>query len=403
MKFDKKKLKEILTESGVKTSEDLQVFMRQIMKEAIETLYEGELEAHLGYKKNEVSSSTNSRNGYKSKKVKSQLGEIELSSPRDRLSTFSPEIVKKRQTDISGIETKVLTMYAKGLSNRDIKDYIYDIYGYELSPETISVITDKILPQVKEWQNRALEEVYAIVFMDGTVLKVRLDGVVKNVTVYFIIGINMEGKKSCLGMYLSENESAKYWLSVMTELKSRGIKDILIFAVDNLKGISEAITTLFPKSEIQKCIVHQIRNSLKFVNWKDRKELSSDLKLIYKAPTEEQALLELDKFADKWDKKYLNISKSWRNNWSELSTFFKYSPEIRRLIYTTNPIESFNSKIKKITKTKGSFPTEDALFKLLYLIIVDIEKKWTMPIKNWGTIYSQLYIHFEDRIMSLHT
>ena len=229
--------------------------------------------------------------------------------------------------------------------------------------------------------------------MDGMVLKLRVEGVVKNVTVYFVIGINMEGHKSCLGMYLSETESAKYWLTVMTELKNRGVKDILIFAVDNLQGISEAITTMFPQAEIQKCIVHQIRNSLKFVSWKERKEVASDLKRIYTSPTEEQALLELEKFSSKWDKKYPNISKSWHNNWSELCTFFKYSPEIRRLIYTTNPVESFNSKIRKITKTKGSFPTEDALFKLLYLAIIDIEKKWTMSIQNWGTIYAQLFIH----------
>ena len=403
MAIDREKLKEALLSSGVKTSEDLQEFFREMMKESIEALYEGELESHLGYKKNEQSKSNNSRNGYCSKKVKSQLGEIELEVPRDRLSTFSPEIVKKRQRDISGIESKVLSMYSKGLSNRDISDYIYDIYGHKLSSETISVITDKVIPQVKEWQNRPLEEIYAIVFMDGMVLKLRVEGVVKNVTVYFVIGINMEGHKSCLGMYLSETESAKYWLTVMTELKNRGVKDILIFAVDNLQGISEAITTMFPQAEIQKCIVHQIRNSLKFVNWKERKEVASDLKRIYTSPTEEQAVLELEKFSSKWDKKYPNISKSWHNNWFELCTFFKYSPEIRRLIYTTNPVESFNSKIRKITKTKGSFPTEDALFKLLYLAIVDIEKKWTMSIQNWGTIYAQLFIHFEDRINGLHT
>ena len=403
MSIDKQKLKEALLSSGVKTSEDLQIFMREMMKEAIETIYEGEIESHLGYKKNEVSSSGNSRNGYSSKRVKSELGNVDLEVPIDRLSSFSPEIVKKRQRDISGLESKVLSMYAKGMSNRDIQAHIYDIYGHKLSPETISVITDKIIPLVKEWQNRPLEELYAIVFMDGMVLKLRVDGVVKNVTIYFVIGINMEGRKSCLGMYLSETESAKYWLSVMTELQNRGVKDILIFAVDNLRGISEAIRSMFPQAEIQKCIVHQIRNSLKFVSWKERKELASNLKSVYTAATEEKALLELEKFSEKWDKKYPNISKSWKNNWSELSTFFKYSEEIRRLIYTTNPVESFNSKVRKVTKTKGSFPTEDALFKLLYLVIIDIEKKWCMSMRNWGTIYSQLYIHFEDRINGLHT
>jgi len=405
MVFDKNKLKDILAENDVKTTEDLQVFMREMMKEVIETLYEGELEAHLGYKKHEqnASESGNNRNGHSSKKVKSHVGEMELEVPRDRLSTFSPEIVKKRQTDISGIEAKVISMYAKGMSNRDIKEHIYEIYGHEISPETVSVITDKILPQAKECQNRALEEIYAIVFMDGMVLKMRVDGAVRNVTIYFVIGISLEGHKSCLGLYLAETESAKYWLSVMNELKNRGVQDILIFAVDNLKGISEAINAAFPQSEIQKCVVHQIRNSLRFVPWKERKTVASDLKKIYAAATEEQARSELDAFAEKWDSKYPNISKSWRNNWTELSTYFKYSKELRKLIYTTNPVESFHSAIRKSTKGKGAFPTEDSLIKLLYLAILGIEKKWTMPIRDWGVIYSQLYINYEDRITTLHT
>jgi len=405
MVLDKKKLKEILAENDVKTTEDLQVFMREMMKEVIETLYEGELEAHLGYKKHEQNCSFdgNSRNGHTSKKVKSHVGEMELEVPRDRLSTFSPEIVKKRQTDISGIEAKVISMYAKGMSDRDIKEHIYEIYGHEISPETVSVMTDKVLPIAREWQNRPLEAVYAIIFMDGMVVKLRQDGSVRNVTVYFVIGISMEGKKSCLGLYLAETESAKYWLTVMNELKNRGVSDVFIFAVDNLKGISEAITAAFPKSEIQKCVVHQIRNSLRFVPWKERKTVAADLKKVYAAATEEQAKAELDKFADKWDDKYPNISKSWRSNWLELSTYFKYSKELRRLIYTTNPVESFHSAIRKVTKTKGSFPTEDALVKLLYLAVTGIEKKWELVIRDWGVIYSQLYINFEDRITGLHS
>ena len=401
MTLDREKLKELLSEKKVKTTEDVQSFMRDMMKEVIETLYESELETHLGHKKNGQikNESGNSRNGYQSKKVKSSVGEVELSVPRDRDSTFSPEVVKKRETDISGIESKVLSMYAKGMSNRDINDYIYDIYGYEISPETVSVITDKVIPQAREWQNRPLESQYAIVFMDGMVLKMRIDGAVRNVTVYFVIGISMEGRKSCLGMYLSETESAKYWLSVMTELKNRGVKDILIFAVDNLTGISEAIRAAFPQSEIQKCIVHQIRNSLKFVPWKERKQVAKDLKLVYTAATEKEAEVKLEDFAEKWDSKYPNISKSWKKNWLELSTFFKYSPELRKLIYTTNPVESFNSAIRKVTKTKGAFPTEDSLIKLLYLAITNIEKKWSATIRDWGVIYSQIYIHFEDRIL----
>lgn len=405
MVFDKKKLKEILAESEVKTTEDLQLFMREMMKEVIETLYEGELEAHLGYRKHEQNGSLdgNSRNGHTSKKVKSHVGEMELEVPRDRLSTFSPEIVKKRQTDISGIEAKVISMYAKGMSDRDIKEHIFEIYGHEISPETVSVMTDKVLPVAREWQNRPLEELYAVVFMDGMVVKLRQDGAVRNVTVYFVIGISMEGKKSCLGLYLAETESAKYWLTVMNELKNRGVRDVFIFAVDNLKGISEAITAAFPKSEIQKCVVHQIRNSLRFVPWKERKTVAADLKKIYAAVTEEQARTELDKFAAKWDDRYPNISKSWRSNWLELSTYFKYSKELRRLIYTTNPVESFHSAIRKVTKTKGSFPTEDALIKLLYLAVTGIEKKWGMVIRDWGVIYSQLYINFEQRITGLHS
>lgn len=401
MTLDREKLKKLLSEKNVKSTEDVQSFMRDMMKEVIETLYECELESHLGHKKNAQveNESGNSRNGYQSKKVKSSVGEVELSVPRDRHSTFSPEVVKKRQTDISGIESKVLSMYAKGMSNRDINDYIYDIYGYEISPETVSVITDKVIPQAREWQNRPLESQYAIVFMDGMVLKMRIDGAVRNVTVYFVIGVSMEGRKSCLGMYLSETESAKYWLSVMTELKNRGVKDILIFAVDNLTGISEAIKAAFPQSEIQKCIVHQIRNSLKFVPWKERKQVAKDLKLVYTAATEKEAEVKLEDFAEKWDTKYPNISKSWKKNWLELSTFFKYSHELRKLIYTTNPVESFNSAIRKVTKTKGAFPTEDSLIKLLYLAIINIEKKWSATIRDWGVIYSQIYIHFEDRIL----
>ena len=239
--------------------------------------------------------------------------------------------------------------------------------------------------------------------MDGMVLKMRIEGVVSNVTIYFVIGISLEGRKSCLGLYLAETESAKYWLTVMNELKNRGVQDIFIFAVDNLKGISEAITAAFPQSEIQKCVVHQIRNSLRFVPWKERKAVAADLKRIYAAATEEQARDELEAFAEKWDSKYPNISKSWRNNWSELSTYFKYSQELRRLIYTTNPVESFHSTIRKSTKGKGAFPTEDSLIKLLYLAILGIEKKWYLPIRDWGIIYPQLYIYYEDRITTLHS
>ncbi|MBT6820787.1 IS256 family transposase [archaeon] len=400
MFFDRDELQKILKDKNLKGQDGLQEVLRNLTKEVIEALYEGELTDHLGYPKHKQNSSHdgNNRNGKSKKSVQSSFGEIDLAPPRDRLGTFDPQVVKKRQNDITGIEAKVISMYAKGMSTRDISSHIYDIYGYELSAETISTITDKVLEKAREWQSRPLEPVYAIVFMDGMVIKMRVDGTVQNVTVYFVIGIDLEGNKSCLGLYLAESESSKYWLTVMNELKNRGVEDILIFAVDNLSGISEAILSAFPKAEIQKCVVHQIRNSLRFVPWKERKTVASDLKLIYKASTIGAAEDALDLFSEKWDKKYPHISKSWKSNWTELSTFFRYSPEIRKLIYTTNAIESFNRGIRKVTKTRAIFPTQDAALKLIYLAIQDIEKKWIHPIRDWGIIYSQLTIYFEERL-----
>lgn len=398
MEIDKKAIQQLISANEIRTTEDLQSLLRELTKEMIDTVYEGELTSSLGYDRHSqaVKKDGNYRNGHGKKTVKSHLGEIELSPPRDRLGVFDPEIVRKRQTDISGLEIKVISMYGKGMTTRDIRDHIYDIYGYELSAESISAITDKVMETAREWQNRALERLYAIVFMDGIVVKLRQDGIVRNVTVYLVIGMDMNGRKSCLGLYVGESESAKYWLTVMNELKNRGVEDILIFAVDNLAGISDAIETAFPKAEIQKCIVHQIRNSLKFVPWKERKAVAADLKRIYTAPTLEQAESELSLFEEKWNTKYPHISKSWRKNWTELSTFYKYPPEIRKLIYTTNPIESFNRGIRKVTKTRSVFPTEDALLKLVFLAVRDIERKWTAAYQNWGVIYSQLSIYFED-------
>ena len=400
MLFEKKKLGEMLKEHQVRNTEDLQALLREMTKEVIDALYEGELTAHLGYERHERSglSEGNSRNGRGKKRVRSHFGEIELAPPRDRAGTFDPQVVKKRQKDISGIEGKVISMYAKGMSTRDISEHIYEIYGQELSAETISTITDKVMERAREWQGRVLESIYAIVFMDGVVVKLRREGRVQNATMYVIVGIDLEGNKSCLGLYLGEAESSKYWLSVMSELRNRGVKDVLIFAVDNLSGISEAIESVFPQAQVQKCIVHQIRNSLKFVSWKERKDVAKDLKGIYKAATEERGVAGLEEFSQKWDSKYPHISRSWRKNWGELSTFFQYSPEIRRLIYTTNPIESLNRGIRKVTKTRAIFPTEDAVLKLFFLAVEDIEKRWTQRIQGWGKILSQLGIHFEERI-----
>ena len=399
MKLDRKKLREMLKQEGVESTKDLQVLMRGIMKDVIEALYDGEITEHLGYEKHrQGAGKDNSRNGFSKKTVQSTVGPVELEVPRDRKSEFTPKVIKKRQRDISGIEDKVISMYAKGMSTRDIKEHIYDIYGYEISPETVSNITDTVIEHAKEWQSRPLERVYAIVFMDALVVKLRVDGVVKNVALYAVIGINLDGEKSCLGLYISETESAKYWLTVMNELKNRGVEEVLIFAVDNLTGISSAIEAAFPHSELQKCIVHQIRNSLKFVSWKERKQVAQDLKTVYTAATEPNAREALESFKRKWDAKYPHISRSWEANWAELSVFFKYTPEIRKLIYTTNPIESFNRALRKVTKTRSLFPTEDALMKLMYLAVRDIERRWTQTIRSWGTIYSQLSIFFEERL-----
>ena len=400
MVFEKDKLKKLLDEREVKDQEGLQALLRDLTKEVIEALYDGELTDHLGYEKHQQGGSTNgnARNGRGKKTVQSKLGEVELSPPRDRAGTFDPQVVKKRQRDISGIEQKVISMYAKGMSTRDISSHIDEIYGYALSAESISAITDKVLERAKEWRSRPLEPLYTIVFMDGMVVKMRVDGLVRKQTIYVIIGIDLEGNKSCLGLYFAETESAKYWLSVMNELQNRGVEDILIFFVDNLTGMSEAIEAVFPQAEIQKCIVHQIRNSLRFVSWKERKSVAAELKQVYTAATEEQGLKELERFSKTWEEKYPHISKSWKSNWAELSTFFKYSPEIRKLIYTTNPIESFNRSVRKVTKTRTIFPTEDACLKLVFLAIQDIEKRWTQVIRDWGVIYSQLLIYFDERV-----
>jgi len=400
MLLDKKELKEFLKNNPIKSKDELNGILKQLNKQVIEAMLEGELTHELGYEQNDKSEkeTENRRNGYTSKKVKTTTGELEISVPRDRKSEFEPVIVKKNENDISGFDDKIISMYALGLTTRDIQKYVLEIYGYEISAEQVSIITNKVMEKVKEWQNRPLEDLYPIVFLDAMVLKIRKDGIVKNSAVYGIIGITIDGNKECLGLWIGESESSKFWLYVLNEIKNRGVKDILIFSVDNLNGISEAIKTVFPTTEIQKCIVHQIRNSLAFVSWKERKEAAGDLKNIYRASTEEQGLVELEKFKEKWDKKYPHIRTSWERNWSELSTFFKYPEEIRRLIYTTNPIESFNSQMKKVCRNKGSFPNEESVYKLLFLAVENLSKKWTMKIHNWGLIFAQLSVLFEERI-----
>lgn len=400
MLVNKDVIYKLYEEGKIRKQEDLREVFNAVFKEIIETIYQAELTETLGYSKYDKAKkkTDNSRNGYSSKRVKSSMGEIELDVPRDRKGEYEPIIVKKRQRDITGIEGKILSLYAKGMSTRDIQEHMKSMYDLDISPETISRITERVLEKAIEWQNRPLNSLYAIIFLDALFYKLRIDGVVKEVAVYAMIGINMEGKKECLGLWIKEKESAKFWLGVLNELKNRGVKDVLIFSVDGLSGLSDAIKTVYPQAEIQRCIVHQVRNSLKFASYKDRRELARDLKKIYSAPSEEMGALELDHLEDKWGDKYPHVIKSWRRNWEEISTLFKYPPEIRRLIYTTNPIESFNSKLRRITKNKGVLPTKDSLFKLLYLAVEDITKKWTGTIRNWSKIYPQLYIYFEERI-----
>ena len=374
--------------------------LKDLLGETIQTMLEGEIEEELGYSKYnyEEKNTQNSRNGYTPKKVRSEYGEVELNIPRDRNNEFEPQIIPKYQREITGMEGHIIALYAKGMSNRDIEDHLKNLYGIEVSPTMISKITDKILPEIKEWQTRQLEEVYPIVFMDAIHYSVRQDGIVIKKAVYVLIGINLRGEKEVLGFWIGENESSKFWLNILNEIGNRGVQDILIISVDNLKGFSEAIKGKYPNSEIQKCIVHQIRNSIKYVASKDMKEFTKDLKTVYKAITLEQASNNLLHLEEKWGKKYKAAIKSWYDNWDELTTYFKYPEEIRRLIYTTNSIENFNRQLRKYTKTKSSYPTDDSLSKSIYLSTKEITKKWTGKVQNWGQIVSQLSIYFEGRI-----
>ena len=397
----KENLRNIMKGLDVKNFDDLKDVFKLMIGEMVECGLEGEIEDELGYSKYDYRNKDveNSRNGYSQKKLKTSFGETEIKVPRDRNGEFEPQLVPKNKTTLAGdIEEKILSMYAKGMTTGDIETHIQDIYGLECSDTTISRITDKILPVVKEWQSRPLEEVYAVVFMDAIHFHVRSEGHIVKKAVYIAIGINMEGIKEVLGMWVGENESSKFWLTVMNGLKNRGVEDILIACVDGLTGFPAAIEAAYPKTEIQQCIIHQIRNSTKFVSYKDIKELMSDLKRVYTAVDETTTLSELDNFDEKWSGKYPKIAISWRSNWANLSTYFKYPQEVRTLIYTTNSIEGFNRQLRKVTKNKGVFPTDDSLIKMLYLAMMDITKKWTGKRREWGQIHSQLEIYFADRL-----
>jgi len=400
--MDQEKLKALAEElaKDLKTPEDLNALSAQLTKITVEAALKAELNNHLGYTKHDVSGRNrgNSRNGYTSKTLKGDHGEIELQTPRDRHSTFEPQLVKKGQTRITGMDDQILSLYARGMTTRDIVATFDEMYGAEISPGLVSQVTNSVMERVLEWQNRPLDAVYPIVYLDCIVLKVRQDKRVINKAIYLALGIDLEGHKELLGMWIAETEGAKFWLSVLTELQNRGVKHMLIACVDGLSGFPEAINTCFPEAKIQLCIVHMVRNSLKFVPWKDYKAVTADLKRIYQSMTEQEANLELDQFAEQWDDKYPQISRSWRKHWHNLNTLFDYPEDIRKVIYTTNAIESLNSVIRKSVKNRKLFPSDDAAMKVVYLAIQAASKKWTMPIRNWKPALNRFIIEFEEQI-----
>ncbi len=381
-----------------KTGEDIFSFLSQLQKRGVEAILEGELDNHLGYDKHQNSNSENSRNGHSKKKLRNQFGELEIQVPRDRESSFDPVLVPKRKNIADGVENIIISLYAKGMSVSDIEEQIKDLYNFDISTSAISRITDRVTQDVTAWQSRPLESVYCIVWMDGIVFKVRENSRVIDKTIYIAIGLRTDGKKEVLGLWLGKNESASFWLSVLTDLKARGVQDILITATDNLKGFTEAIRSVFPESTKQICIVHQIRNACRFVVWKDRKAFTTDMKEIYSAPNQEAAKAALDQLENNWGGKYGYAIKSWRDNWDELTAFLAFPLEIRKIVYTTNIIENLNGKIRKYTKNKLSYPTDEAVMKSVFLAVQEITKKWTMPIRDWGMILNQFMIMFENRL-----
>ena len=381
-----------------KTGEELNNFLKSIQKRGIEKMLEGELDAHLDYDKHSHRKEDNSRNGYSKKTIKTSYGDDQIRVPRDRDASYNPMIIPKRKSMVEGLENVIVSLYAKGMSVSDIEEQIREIYNFDVSPATISRITDAVTADIVAWQNRPLEPVYLIVWMDGIVFKVREGSKVINKTIYIAVGLRRDGLKEVLGLWLGKNESSAFWMSVLTDLKARGTEDILITATDNLNGFTETIRTVFPESKTQICIVHQIRNACRYVVWKDKKQFTSDMKNIYNAPNKEAAVAALEDFAVKWDSKYSYAVQSWRNNWEELTVFFEYPVEIRKVIYTTNLIENLNGKIRKYTKNKLSFPTDDSVMKSVYLAIREATKKWSMSIRDWGIILNQFLIIYKERV-----
>lgn len=394
-------IQQLLQEYNIETAEDIQDALKDLLGGTIKEMMEAEMDDHLGYEKseradrNEVS---NYRNGTKKKQVNSSYGSMTIDVPQDRESSFEPQVVKKRQKDISAIDNKIISMYAKGMTTRQISDTLMDIYGFEASEGFISDVTDKILPQIEEWQNRPLGEVYPVIYIDAIHYSVRDNGIIKKLAAYVILGINLDGRKEVLTIEVGQNESSKYWLGVLNNLKNRGVNDILIICADGLTGIKEAIAAAFPNTEYQRCIVHQVRNTLKYVSDKDRKPFAADLKKIYAAPNADRAEQIRDDVMNKWSEKYPNAMKSWVTNWDAITPIFKFSAEVRKVIYTTNAIESLNSTYRKLNRQRSVFPSDQALLKALYLATFEATKKWTMPIRNWGQVYGELSIMYEGRL-----
>jgi transposase-like protein len=387
----------LLSEYDIQSAEDVQDALKDLLGGTLEEMLQSEMKEHLGYDEYERSDSDNARNGVKLKKIRSKYGEIGIAVPQDRNSSFEPKIVGKRKKDISGVDEKIIAMYAKGLSTRQISEQIEDLYGFEVSESFVSDVTDKLLPQIEEWQHRPLSWMYPIIFIDAVYFSVKTDGIVKKRAAYVVLGVNDEGRKEVLGLYVGENESGKYWLSILNELKNRGVGDILIICADGLSGMKEAISAAFPKTEYQRCIVHQVRNTLKYAGDKNKKEFANDLKQIYHAPNEQTGHDRMLEAAKKWEKHYPNAMKSWEKNWDVISPIFKFSSYVRKVIYTTNAIESLNSAYRRLNRSRSVFPNETALVKALYLGTREATKKWTMPLRDWGKVRGELEIMYDGR------
>ena len=400
MAIAKEQIRQIITENNFTNVADVYAYLKEGFKEILQELMEAEMDAVLGYEKNQKGNivSTNKRNGYSTKTVKSQYGEFPIDIPRDRNGEFEPKLIPKYQRDISGIEEKVISLYARGMSTRDIHDQLQDLYGIELSAEMVSKITDKILPEIKEWQARPLNPVYPFVFMDCIHYKVREDGRILSRAAYVIMGVTIEGYKEILSITVGANETSKFWLGMLNDLKNRGIKDVLFFCVDGLPGFKEAIQAVFPNAQVQRCVIHMLRNSFKYINYTDLKKFSADFKNVYNAPNESLALTELEIVREKWGKKYPYAISNWENNWEDVNSFFQFPDEIQRIMYTTNIIEGLNRQYRKVTKTKSVFPSDTSLEKMLYLASRNITQKWTQRYRNWDQVLGQLIILYEERL-----